>query len=373
MVNFSSFWVLLIVMKPARNIIIGLCVTAASVWLSAGGAIAGPLSRDVQAQCWAAADLQALPGEKSVQKVPQSRSPVLGRYEAGPPPANAISGAVRRVELPRGKKLIALTFDFCEQPGEIAGYDGAIIDYLRQNNIKATLFAGGKWMATHPARTQQLMSDPLFEIASHGLAHRNTRLLIGTELTREILGPSYVYEATRTSLARAQCAAPLAKTIASIPPRIGLFRFPFGSCNAEGLAAVTSSGLTAIQWDVSTGDPSPGQSAQAIAHAMIAQTKPGSIIIAHGNGRGHNTAAALPLAIPKLLALGYKFVTVSELMAAGTPVVADTCYDSHPGDTDKYDTLFLKPKPPVASAGQPSLGLPGASPHVRSGLGSVPR
>jgi peptidoglycan-N-acetylglucosamine deacetylase len=335
-------------------------------------ALAAPVSRDVQAQCWTGADLMALPGEQAVQKVPQSRSPALGTYDATPQP-NPIAGAVRRVELPRGKKLIALTLDFCEQAGEIAGYDGAIIDTLRKSQIKATLFVGGKWMATHVARTQQMMSDPLFEIASHGLAHRNTRLISGTDLTREILGPSYVYTATRANLARAQCAAPLAKTIASIPARITLFRFPFGACNAEGLAAVTASGLTAIQWDVSTGDPSPLQSAQAIANTMIANVRPGSIIIAHANGRGQNTAAALPLAIPKLLAMGYTFVTVSELMAAGKPVVAGTCYDSHPGDTDKYDTLFTKPlfaKPMLPVARAPP---PGVLPDARSSLGSVPR
>jgi len=99
-------------------------------------------------------------------------------------------------------------------------------------------------------------------------------------------------------------------------------------------------GLLAVQWDVSTGDPDPRQSAQAIANAMIAHTRPGSIVLMHANGRGHNTAAALPLAIPKLKAQGYTFVTVSELLAAGTPVLTPTCYDSRPGDTDKYDRLF---------------------------------
>ncbi len=62
------------------------------------------------------------------------------------PVPDALRGAIRRVELPKGRKLVALTFDLCEQPGEIAGYDGAVIDYLRAKTIKATLFAGGKWM-----------------------------------------------------------------------------------------------------------------------------------------------------------------------------------------------------------------------------------
>ncbi|NJM55238.1 MAG: polysaccharide deacetylase family protein [Verrucomicrobiae bacterium] len=91
-------------------------------------------------------------------------------------------GAIRRVELPPGKKLIALTLDLCEQPGEVSGYDGRIFDLLRRENVKATLFVGGKWMRSHEARTQQLMTDPLFEIANHSSGHRNLRLLSGKAL-----------------------------------------------------------------------------------------------------------------------------------------------------------------------------------------------
>ncbi len=135
-----------------------------------------------------------------------------------------------------------------------------------------------------------------------------------------------------------------------MPKNISLFRFPFGSCNAEGLAAAASAGLLAIQWDVSTGDPAPSQSARAIADVMVRNVKPGSIVLMHGNGRGHHTAEALPLAIPKLKGAGYQFVTVSELLAAGTPVITQTCYDSRPGDTDKYDFLFAPKRAPDATS-----------------------
>ena len=67
-----------------------------------------------------------------------------------------------------GKKLVALTLDLCETPGELAGYDGAIVDILRVRGVKATFFAGGQWMASHKARTGQLLSDPLFEVGTHG-------------------------------------------------------------------------------------------------------------------------------------------------------------------------------------------------------------
>jgi peptidoglycan/xylan/chitin deacetylase (PgdA/CDA1 family) len=268
------------------------------------------------------------------------------------------------VLLPPGQKLIALTFDLCETSGETAGYDGSIVDYLRSQQVKATFFAGGHWMASHKARTQQLLSDPLFEIGTHGWAHRNTRLMSGLELQKEILGPSAVYTSIRTELSQAQCAAPVRSAFSAIPDRPSLFRFPFGACSAESLAAVAGAGLIAIQWDVATGDPSPHRSARAIADAMIRNARPGSIVVSHANGRGYHTGEALPLAIPALRAKGFTFVTVSELLSAGKPVMAETCYDAHPGDTDRYD--FPRGSTPTASPSWESTT------HVRAGP-SLPR
>jgi hypothetical protein len=70
--------------------------------------------------------------------------------------------------------------------------------------------------------------------------------------------------------------------------------------------------------------------------------KPGSIVLFHANGRGWHTSAAIRAIIPALRAKGYRFVTVSELLDSGKPVYSRTCYDSRPGDTDRYDALALR-------------------------------
>lgn len=291
-------------------------------------------------QCAAPAELAAVPGEEKPVKGNHhyDASEPARSLAAFAPVAARLRGAIRRVELPKGPKLVALTFDLCEQPGEVAGYDGAIFDYLRAQGVKATLFTGGKWMRSHPGRFTQLLSDPLFEIANHSAAHRNLRLLSGPALEAEIVGPQRAYEAIRSTVSVAtnpnQCVAQAA---AKAPARMSLFRFPYGACNDAAMTAVNDAGLLAIQWDVSTGDPSPGTSAKMIADEMVRNIRPGSIVISHANGRGFHTAAGLPLAIPKLIAAGYQFVTVSELLAAGKPVVVPTCYNSKPGDTDRYD------------------------------------
>ena len=347
--------------------VIGAAAPATARAEDAGAAAAA--RRALQSACFAPQDLAAKAGEQIAVK---------GTHEFAKPPARtavaeatavdaALRGSIRRVELPKGQKLIALTFDLCEDRGEIAGYEGRIIDYLRHENVKATLFAGGKWMRSHLARTKQLMTDPLFELANHAEAHRNLRLLNGINLTDEILGPQRAYEAIRSEVTATQCSAAAPDGLAAVPQRMSLFRFPFGACKPQAMAAVNDAGLLAVQWDLSTGDPDPRQSAQAIARAMIKSVKPGSIIIAHANGRGWNTADALPLAIPKLKAAGFEFVTVSELLAAGKPVIAETCYDNKPGDTDRYDTLHALLGRPKAPAGQTaSFELPWATETVKA-------
>ncbi len=291
--------------------------------------------------CWPPSALAAKPGENVARKgdhhfdAPAPWAP-LAAFPALPVDAE---GVIRRVTVTGGRKLVALTFDLCEQPGEVAGYDGAIVDYLRQQHVKATFFAGGKWLRSHEERARQLMSDPLFEIGNHSEAHRNLRGLTGARLVQEIVGPQRAYEAIRARLAQLQCVKADPDAMSRVAPRISFFRFPYGACNALSLHAVHDQGLRAVQWDFATGDPWPGQSAKAIVHVLLSRARSGSIILAHANGRGWHTAAALPLAIPKLRQMGFEFVTVSELLAAGTPVMAQRCYDSRPGDTDRYDKL----------------------------------
>jgi peptidoglycan/xylan/chitin deacetylase (PgdA/CDA1 family) len=325
-------------------------VAVSAVWLAAAAPLAAG-DGGLRAACFAPVELTARDGEKLPHKRQYAFDKPAPARTLAPftPVPQPLRGAIRRVSLPAGSpKLIALTFDMCEQPGEIAGYDGAIVDYLRANGIKATFFIGGKWLRSHSERSRQLISDPLFEVASHAEAHRNLRLLQKGALEEEIAGPQRAYEALREELHGSQCVAQHAALAARIPSRLSLFRFPYGACNAQALAAVNDAGLLAIQWNLSSGDPSPAQSPRAIARALLRAT-PGAIVVMHANGRGHHTAQALPMALPQLRAKGFKFVTVSELLAAGTPEVVASCYDSKPGDTDRYDMPFLA-QHPVAKA-----------------------
>ena len=259
-----------------------------------------------------------------------------------PPPKNILTsflpapehlrGSIRRVNLSEGAKLIALTFDVGEAAHEISGYDGRIVDYLREHKIKTTFFTGGKWLLTHRERARQLIADPLFEVANHGWRHANFKALSGTSLANEIEFAQGAYEEVRAELVARECLP----SDAVLPERMTLLRFPYGTCNARALKAVAEAGLLAIQWDVATGDPVPAQSAHAIARIVLTNVRPGSIILGHANGRGWHAAQALPLYVPVLIARGFEFVTVSELLAAGAPRIEKRCYDQRVGDTESW-------------------------------------
>ncbi|MEP9349690.1 polysaccharide deacetylase family protein [Xanthobacter sp. KR7-225] len=279
--------------------------------------------------CFAPGALAARPGEEVVQP---RRTNVLLPARALPPVAPApagLAGSIRRVDLPAGVKLVALTFDLCEAGGEISGYDGAIFDYLRQESVPTTLFVGGKWMMTHQERAMQLIADPLFEVGNHSWSHANLTVRTGTEMQRQVDDADIAYAVRREDAAAQGCG------IAG-PARTALFRFPYGSCSAEALGYVNRTGHLAIQWDVDSGDPA-FIGAKGMAEAMLAAIRPGSIVLMHANGRGRHTAQAIRLLIPALKAKGYRFATVSELLAAGKPVIAPTCYSLRPGDTKVYD------------------------------------
>ncbi len=196
---------------------------------------------------------------------------------------------------PRDRARVALTFDLCQVPGRPAGFDRAIIDTLVSTGTPATFFIGGDWMRTHPDETRELSRNPLFELGDHSWSHPDFRHLT----------PEAIDEQIRRTAGQMQALTGRTPT---------LFRFPFGTWTPESLKTVKAAGLTAIQWDVVTGDPDPAVHAKDILAEVTRHSRNGSIIIMHANGRGHHTAKALPSVIEALHAKGFSLVTVSELL-----------------------------------------------------------
>lgn len=301
-------------------------------------------SAAVLAALWTPEELRNQPGEARIVRLrpadhtPPDRSTL--RDAPSPLPA-ALAGSIRRVKPKSDAKLVAFTFDLCERADEVTGYDGAIVDTLREGRVPATFFAGGAWLRRHAERAQQLIADPLFEVGNHAWTHGNLRVLTGEAAEQQVLWTMIEYESLRDRIvARAEAKGIDARDIAQIPLSTLVFRFPYGVCSPESLAMVARLGMPSIQWDVISGDAVKGQSAETVRRSVVDQVKPGSIVVFHGNGRGSGTAAALPAIIRTLAERDYRFVTVSHLLDAGQPIAVDECYELRPGDNHRYDRLF---------------------------------
>ena len=301
-------------------------------------------SEKVLRSCWSEVELQGRPEDKIIiltkgllPLTPKLIAPLGDLCPSKPPPANSI----RRVIPVGNQKVIALTFDLCERADEITGYDYEIVNYLRALKVRATFFAGGKWMQSHPVKAMQLMADPLFELGNHSWSHANLRIMGKDELLEQILLTQAQYRELRRQLASWPCAQQAGmKEIAKIPALPLCFRFPFGVCNTEALQLLKWLNLSAVQWDVVAEDGTKDQTAERIARIVLKNVRPGSIIVCHANGRGRQTAQALSLFVPELQKRGYTFVTVSELLTFGPVFATSECYELVPGDNKRYDKLF---------------------------------
>ena len=292
---------------------------------------------------WRDEILRGVPGEERITKLPKPDLDPPEYLETSQPLPKLdtwLADSIRRVRLPPGKNLVALTFDLCEQADDVTGYDRAIVNYLRDNQIPATFFAGGKWMRSHPERAMQLMADPDFEIGNHGWTHGNLRVLTGKKMLNQIVWTQAEYERLRGILGEKAKKAGLEGQMGQVPAQPAVLRFPYGTCSAESLSAVNGLGISAIQWDVVSGDAAPGLSPAALARGVINNTRPGSIIVFHANGRGHGTAGALPGIVTALRGKGFAFTTVSKLLQAGAPVAEKECYELRPGDNRYIDAKF---------------------------------
>lgn len=196
---------------------------------------------------------------------------------------------VPRVETER--KVVALTFD----DGPTAYAADEILAAL--GSTKATFFLTGFGMVADPAVAPRLVAAGN-EIGNHTFHHDRMVLKSQKTIAEEI-------ESTDRLIRAAGWKGPI------------LFRAPFGK-KLVGLPwYLARHGRTHITWDVAPdSDPQIDHHTDRIVARVLAQTRPGSIILLHPwyHGREATRAAIAPI-IAGLRAQGYEFVTVGELLA----------------------------------------------------------
>jgi peptidoglycan/xylan/chitin deacetylase (PgdA/CDA1 family) len=200
---------------------------------------------------------------------------------------------VARVET--ADSVVALTLD----DGPTAHTD-SVLPVLRARGVRATFFLTGAAAAERPDLLRRIAAEG-HEIGNHSWSHAR---MVGRGMAtyrREV-------ESTDSLFRALGYTGPLH------------FRPPYGRKLVGLPLHLARTGRTTVTWDVEPDSyDDVAATPQGITRHVLAETRPGSIILLHVMFRSRATSrAALPALVDSLHARGYRFVTVSQLLARDT-------------------------------------------------------
>lgn len=183
---------------------------------------------------------------------------------------------------------VALTIDDGPDPR----YGPQIADLLHRRGIPATFFLVGIRVKQYPAVARLLARDG-FEIGNHTYDHQRLPALKPHEIARELR----------------LCDAHIAAVTGE---HTTLMRPPGVQYDDKVLRVAKALGYVTVSWTCGARDYDV-QPPAWVARRVLDRTEAGSIILLHQDNP--STVTALPLIISGLQAQGYKFVTISQMLA----------------------------------------------------------
>ena len=184
--------------------------------------------------------------------------------------------------------VLAMTFDDGPHPS----LTPKLLDILKERNIKCTFFVIGKNAKMYPKIIQRMIAEG-HEVANHTWTHCSLTSRSDAQI--------------RSELQQSEDAL-----VAAANYRPHLIRPPYGAINTRIKQFMFSEfGYSTIMWSVDPQDwRRPGVS--VVTSRLVNGARPGSIMLAHDIHPP--TIQAMPSMFDQLLAKGYQFVTVSQLM-----------------------------------------------------------
>jgi peptidoglycan-N-acetylglucosamine deacetylase len=204
------------------------------------------------------------------------------------------------VRLETTQKVVALTFDG-------GGNDAAaasVLATLRRTQARATFFLTGRFVRLYP-QVARAIGRGGYLVGNHTVDH--------SDMLR---------------LSPAQDAWEIAAAQTQIEHAIGedphpLFRFPYGSRDAQTIAIARRLGYVSVRWTVDTWGWMGNccQTVSGVVQRVVSHLVPGEIVLMHlGSARdgARLDSEALPQVIATVRARGYRFVTLKGVRARGS-------------------------------------------------------
>jgi peptidoglycan/xylan/chitin deacetylase (PgdA/CDA1 family) len=202
----------------------------------------------------------------------------------------AVAGAAQQ-------PVTAITLDACG-----GAFDAQLINLLVAQRVSATIFVTKKWLDRNAAGTATLLAHPeLFDLQDHGTAH------IPAVIGRRVYGiagePDMAHVRSEVS-----GAAQAITQLTGRPPHY--YRGATAVYDKDAMHAIEGMGYAIAGFSVNAdaGATLP----QASIIARLRSVKHGDVIIAHMNKPAGATFEGFSVALPELLARGFRFVKLSD-------------------------------------------------------------
>ncbi|MEV4149984.1 polysaccharide deacetylase family protein [Amycolatopsis sp. NPDC049691] len=190
------------------------------------------------------------------------------------------------------EKVVALTFDDGPDP---AGTH-AILETLKARQVPATFFLIGRDIAAHPDLAHDIAAAG-HEIGNHSFSHER---MIGVT-------PAWVADEVEATDALIRTTGYTGEILFRPPNGKKLFALPH---------YLASHHRTTVTWDVEP-DSDGTPDAATVVSTTVSQVRPGSIVLLHGMyASREQTRQAIAPIVDRLKEQGYRFATVSQLIAS---------------------------------------------------------
>ena len=199
-------------------------------------------------------------------------------------------------------KVVALTYDAGADRGEVAN----LLSYLESQGIKVTFGMTGRWAEANPDLLRRIVADG-DDLMNHTYDHRS--------MTGVSSHPPVLTQADRIDEIARTDAVVQSLAGASLKP---FFRPPYGDQDASVLRDVAAAGYRySVLWTVDSLGWQ-GATVTQIVDRCLKYAQPGAIYVLHVGAQSQDIEAT-HLIVEGLRAEGYRFATLSELVAQAPP------------------------------------------------------